>query len=123
MSKSLTSLLEMHKRARLGQAMGWGGLVLEIKLHRDTEDGMTSRLAPQPERRPHSSGAGESERALLPHQLTAPKIKYLLLHLEEPQVLVECLGAKINQRKHSPLGQTESVKTTLGKAKHFGEGS
>lgn len=63
---------------------------------------------------------GSLKEHLLPHQLTIHnRIKYLFLHLEEPQGLVKCLGTKINQKKHSLLNQRKSMKLKLGKAEHF----
>ena len=56
---------------------------------------------------------------LLLHQLTTHnRIKYLCLHLEGPQSLVEWLGTRINQNEHKALGQTESG-SHAGKGKYF----
>lgn len=58
------------------------------------------------------------------HQLTIHnRIKYPFLRLEEPRGLVACLGAKINRKEYTPLGQTKLMNPTQGKAKHFHEGS
>lgn len=66
---------------------------------------MARWLTAQLEGRLCSPVVQEPEGYLLLHQLTTHnRIKYLCLHLEGPQSLVEWLGTRINQNEHKALG-------------------